>query len=193
MAAMINFRIRMLSKFLSVLTKLLAAGLALIVLTAAMIIVQAQRDETRPADIAFVLNNTAGQSVQPQLDTALILHRRGIVSRILLAGSESAAAGRYLAQQGTPAAAVLISSEPGGTLPQQMASAAQIARTAGATSVVIVADRWELLRVLKIARDDGLIAYGTPAQGANRRSILNTGTLIVRESWAYLSYLFVGK
>ncbi len=193
MADMINFRVRMFSKILRALTQVITCVLALLLLTAVMVIVQAQRDETRPADAALVLNNSATLPVQPQLDTALVLHRRGIVSRILLAGDESSAAGRYLTQQGTPANAVLIS-EPGLTLRQQIDNAATAARTGGANSVVIVAERWELLRALKIARDDGLVAYGAPAQiAANRRSLFDTASMIMRESWAYLGYLFVGR
>jgi hypothetical protein len=188
---MINVRTnRILIRFLRAMAQIAACGVALLLLTAVMVIVQAQRDETRPADIALVLNSALSPPMQAQLDAALVLHRRGVVSRILLAGNDTTNAIRYLTQQGTPAEAVLVS-EPASTLPQQIAHASTTARFHGANSVVVVGERWGMLRILKIARDNGLVAYGT-LTSAEPRSIFDSLSAIVRESWAYLGYLFVG-
>ncbi len=191
---MINIRTgRILVHMLRALAQIIACGLAILLLTAIMVVVQAQRDETRSADVALVLNSATVPRGQTQLDAALVLHRRGVVSRILLAGTENVNAGRYLTQLGTPTEAVLIS-EPGITLPQQIAHAAAMARVSGASSIVVVGERWSMLRMLKITRDTGLVAYGSPAPASTEnRSILDTLSLIVRESWAYLAYLFVGQ
>jgi vancomycin permeability regulator SanA len=191
---MINVRTsRIMLRFLCALAQIAACGVALLLLTAVMVIVQAQRDETRPADIALVLNSAISPPMQAQLDAALVLHRRGIVSRILLAGDDTTNASRYLTQQGTPAEAVLVS-EPGSTLPQQIAHASTTARLHGANSVVVVGERWGMLRMLKIARDNGLVAYGTLTSASTEpRSIIDTPSAIVRESWAYLGYLFGGR
>jgi vancomycin permeability regulator SanA len=191
---MINVRTnRILLRFLRALAQIAACGVALLLLTAVMVVVQAQRDETRPADIALVLNSAMSPPMQAQLDAALVLHRRGVVSRILLAGNDTTNASRYLTQQGTPAEAVLVS-EPGSTLPQQIAHAATTARFHGANNVIVVGERWGMLRMLKIARDNGLVAYGALTSASTEpRSIFDSLSAIVRESWAYLGYLFGGR
>jgi hypothetical protein len=171
----------------------LACLLALLILTAMMVIVQAQRDETRPADAAIVLRSDTSAEGRAQLDAALLLHRRSLVRRIVLMRATDGAALGYMSQQGTPADAILVSNQAA-TLPEQLAQATTTARQSGATSVVLVGDRWGMLRALKITRDRGIEAYGVPARlpGASSLNIAAISA-IVRESWSYLSYLLIGR
>jgi len=184
---------------------LLGAGslATLILVICALIVVQGQRDETRPAGAAIVLgaaqwNGTPSPVLQARLDHALDLYRRGSVSRVILTGgvgqgdslSEAAAGREYLVKRGLPDEALLLE-EQGTTTWESLRSAADIARANGIGSVLLVSDPFHMLRSLKMAHDLGLIAYGSPT----RTSPISENTIaearyVLREAWAYVVYVF---
>ncbi len=170
----------------------------------ALIIVQGQRDEARPAGAAIVLgaaqwNGSPSPVLRARLDHAFELYRRGLVGQIILTGgvgqgdtvSEAAAGKEYLVQRGLPAE-VLLTEETGTTTFESMEHAAELARLNAVGSVLVVSDAFHMLRSLKIARDLGLTAYGAPTPtspiAGNR---LEEARFIVREGWAYLAYIFL--
>jgi uncharacterized SAM-binding protein YcdF (DUF218 family) len=176
---------------------------ALVALICALIVLQGQRDEARPAGAAVVLgaaqwNGVPSPVLQARLDHALDLYRRGYVKQIILTGgvgrgdtlSEAAAGRQYLLEHGIPEDALLLEEE-GTTTWKSMQNVARIARSNGIGTILVVSDRFHMLRALKMARDLGLAAYGSPAQTSPIAAYpLEQARYVVREAWAYLAYLF---
>jgi uncharacterized SAM-binding protein YcdF (DUF218 family) len=188
-----------------------AAGLAaasigaLLLFVAVLVLLQAQRDETRPAGAAVVLGangyGSDGAALrQARLEHALDLYQRGVVSRIILTGepagtgeSGDIAAGRaFLTDRGVPES-VLLEGE-GITTRENLQTAAERARAGGIGTVLVVSDPPHMLRSLKIARDAGLIAYASPAfNSPTSRSFTTALLFVAREAWAYTVYIFAGR
>lgn len=167
----------------------LLAWLALLALVAAMVVVQGRHDEARPVGALVVL----GEPAAARFEHAGTLYRRGLVSRIILSGSSTAESGRqHLTGQGLPPQALLIDKESE-TLAESIRAAATLARSQGVSTVLIVADPPQMLAALKIARDEGLTAYGSPARSAANNAPLDNIAAVLRESWVYLVYLFTGQ
>lgn len=179
---------------------------ALLLLVAVLVLVQAQRDETRPAGAAVVLGaeGWGGEPAalrQARLDHALDLYQRGVVSRIILTGgaapgadtSEAAAGRDYLTERGVPAS-VLLLEDQGRTTRVSLREAADRARESGIGSVLLVSDPMHMLRSLKIARDAGLSAYASPAfNSPTTRRFTTALGYVARETWAYTVYIFAGR
>jgi uncharacterized SAM-binding protein YcdF (DUF218 family) len=185
------------SRLLRALAQSVAVLLALLLFVCAMVVVQAQRDELRPADLAIVVDAGRGpeeSATQAALDRALLMQRRGYVRQILLAGEgDMAAAQRYMVGRGAPAELILVA-RPAASLPDQLAEAAARAREAAASQVIVIAQPSETLRALKIARDLDMDAYGSPARPSLRgQTYLDLTRDTLREAWAYLGYLLIGR
>ena len=179
---------------------------ALLLLVAALVLVQAHRDETRPAGAAVVLGaeGWGGEPAamrQARLDHALDLYQRSVVSRIILTGgpapgsdaSEAAASKDYLTERGVPPS-VLLLEDQGRTTRASLHEAAARAREAGIGSVLLVSDPMHMLRALKIARDAGLSAYASPAfNSPTTRRFTTALGYVARETWAYTVYIFAGR
>ncbi|MFQ3633814.1 YdcF family protein [Roseiflexus sp.] len=170
------------------------SALLLLGLTAAMVAVQSGRDEARPVGAAVVFGEGDGSALTPaqkaQCDHATNLYRRGTVSRIILTGAVVAPLARqHLIEQGVPSQALLVEEESA-SLVEGIRAAAVMARAQGVSSVVIVVEPSAMLIALKVARDEGLTAYGSPAGGA---SGFDDPGAVVTETWRYLRYIFVGK
>lgn len=172
----------------------LTGALLLLGLTAAMVIVQSGRDEARPAGAALVVGEAFDSALTPeqqaQCDHAVTLYRRGTVSRIILSGNLMfvSLARQYLIDQGLPPQALFVD-EKNGTLVEGIRSAADMARAQGVSSVVVVAEPQAMLTVLKVARDEGLTAYGSPPGAV---SIVETPYAVADGTWRYLKYVFAG-
>ena len=172
----------------------LTSALLLLGLTAAMIVVQSGRDEARPAGAAVVPGEAVDSALTPgqkaQCDHAANLYRRGMVSRIILTGVMVAPLARqYLIDQGVPPQVLLIEEESA-SLVEGLRAAANMARAQGISSVVIVVDPPVMLTALKVARDEGLTGYGSPAGDASRADDPNA---VAGETWRYIRYVFVGR
>ena len=77
------------------------------------------------------------------------------------ATTEAASARAFAIQKGVPATAIL-AEDRGRTTLESLQGAAAIMRDHHLRSAVFVSDRSHMLRVLRIARDQGLVAYGSP-------------------------------
>jgi len=172
----------------------LTSVLLLLGVTAAMVVVQSGRNEARPAGAAVVPGEAVDGALTPeqqaQCDHAANLYRRGMVSRIILTGVTVAPLARqYLIDQGAPPQVLLIEEESA-SLVEGLRAAANMARAQGISSVVIVVDPPAMLTALKVARDEGLTAYGSPVGDASRADDPNA---VVGETWRYLRYVFAGR
>jgi uncharacterized SAM-binding protein YcdF (DUF218 family) len=203
-----RYAIRLLAGFLRGLIVIAVALLALLGLVCALIVAQGRRDEAQQVaggqvGAALVLgaaqwNGNPSPVLRARLDHALDLYRRGQVRQIILTGgvgsgdttSEAAAGKQYLIERGITADALLLE-EQGTNTWESLRNAAPLARANRIGAVLLVSDPFHMLRSIKMARDLGLIAYGSPT----RSSPIAAGSAeetrsVLREAWAYLVYLF---
>jgi uncharacterized SAM-binding protein YcdF (DUF218 family) len=182
--------------------------LALVALVCGLIVIQGRTDESRRCDqraacTAIVLgaaqwNGAPSPVLRARLDHALALHRSGRVSQIILTGgvgpgdtlSEAAAGKRYLVERNLPESALLLE-EQGTTTWESLRLAADLARADGGGLVMVISDPFHMLRSLKMARDLGLEAYGSPTTTSPiSENPAEEARYVLRESWAYLVYVF---
>jgi uncharacterized SAM-binding protein YcdF (DUF218 family) len=160
------------------LTRLLVAVVAALTILASYsafrVWEQGDRDERRPADAIVVLgaaqyDGRPSPVFRARLEHAVSLYHEGYAPVLFVTGgkatgdrtTEAAAARAFAIEHGVPAAAILV--EDGGrTTLESLRTVGRILRERGGTSVVFVSDRAHMLRVLRIARDEGLEGYGSP-------------------------------
>ncbi len=203
-----RYAFRLLIGFLRGLIAIAVTLLVLLGLVCVLIVIQGRRDEAQQVGAgqvgaALVLgaaqwNGDPSPVLRARLDHALELYRRGQVRQIILTGgvgagdttSEAAAGKQYLIDRGMTADALLLE-EQGTNTWESLHNAVPLARANRIGAVLLVSDPFHMLRSIKMARDLGLIAYGSPT----RSSPIATGSAeemrsVLREAWAYMLYLF---
>ena len=144
----------------------------------AAVLLVGNRDSAQNAD-AIVVLGAAQYSGRPspvleaRLDHAIRLYRRGIAPNLIVTGgkaagditSEAETSARYARRNGVPATAILLEDESRSTT-EQMHSVARMARSHGISSVVLVSDRFHMLRLLLTAWKLHLTAYGSPTRSS---------------------------
>ena len=133
-----------------------------------------QRDDQRPADAIVVLgaaqyNGRLSAILKARLDHAIELYDGGLAPYLVVSGgkaagditTEAASARAYALQHGVPAAAIL-AEDQGRTTLESLRGVATVMRDHGLATAVFVSDRSHMLRVLRIARDEGITAFGSP-------------------------------
>ena len=133
-----------------------------------------QRDDRHKADAIVVLgaaqyNGRLSAILRARLEHAIGLYEAGFAPYLVVTGgkaqgdttTEAASARAFAIQRGVPAAAIL-AEDRGRTTLESLQGAAAVMRGHGLGSAVFVSDRSHMLRVLRIARDQGLVAYGSP-------------------------------
>jgi hypothetical protein len=152
-----------------------------------VIVAQAGRDEATSADTAIlILDGTAGAQAA-RVDRAVRLYLGGQISRIVLAGPDTAPARDALIARG-----VVKDKIAEATTPLQIAQieqVQQILEQSRTTEAMLIAEPIESLRLLKIARDRGLMLHSVPAASD---SSIDFGDL-VEEVGRYLIYCFEGR
>lgn len=185
------------------------AALLLLALLCTLIALQGRHDDLRQPGVArvgaaIVLGAAlAGDAPPPnlraRLDHALDLYRRGQVRRIILTGgrtpgasvSEAAAGRRYLLDRGLAAEALLLEEASTSTW-QNLQNSRSLVLANDLGAVVLVSDATHMLRALKMARDLGLTAYGSPVPpGAG--SLAQQAGAAAGEALKYLVYLFARR
>jgi uncharacterized SAM-binding protein YcdF (DUF218 family) len=135
---------------------------------------QGERDEARPAD-AIVVMGAAEYDGRPspvfhaRLDHAVSLYRAGLAPLLVVTGgkaagdrtTEAAVARDFAIGQGVPAASILVE-DRGRTTLESLRTVGEMLRDRGARDVLFVSDRTHMLRVLRMARDQGLTSFGSP-------------------------------
>lgn len=135
---------------------------------------QGQLDEQRPAQAIVVMgaaqyNGVPSPVYAARLDHAIDLYLAGIAPVLVVTGGKAegdrtteAAAGRaYAIARGVPAAAI-ISEDRGRTTRESLQAVGALLHDAGIESAIVVSDRTHMLRSLRIATDEGLVAWGSP-------------------------------
>lgn len=137
---------------------------------------QGQRDEERPAEAIVVMgaaqyNGHPSRLFAARLDHAVALYFAGVAPRLVVTGGKAdgdrtteAAAGRaFVIELGVPAEDILVEDRSRTTLESIRAVAALLAAN-DIQSAVFVSDRPHMLRVLRMAADEGIIAWGSPTR-----------------------------
>ncbi len=156
---------------------ILAAGCA-VVLAAGFATVriwqQGATDERRPADAILVLgaaqyDGKPSPVFEARLEHAVALWKEGVAPWFIVTGgklpgdrtTEAAVARRYAVAHGVPESAIFGEDEAHNTLDSLAAVAVQM-RDRDLRTVVLVSDPTHMLRTLRIAKDLGLEAWGSP-------------------------------
>ncbi len=168
---------------------------------------QGQTDEQgRPADAIVVLGaahygDTPSPVFAARLDHAVELWLDGVAPYLIVTGGEAAGdtsaeadvARRYAEDRGVPAAAIL-AERTGRDTAESLRNVAAILRARGLHSALFVSDRTHMLRVLRVAADLGIQAYGSPT--ATSPSDLDPSARVastVHELGALALYLVTGR
>ncbi len=159
-------------------------------LSLASVIVWGRRDTARPAGAIVVLGAAqyAGRPspvLRARLDHALELWNRKLAPQLVLTGgtgerdttSEAAVGRRYAIEHGVPASAILLEAN-GRTTAQSMRAVAAMMQAEGRDSVILVSDRFHMLRLTILAHQAGLTPFLSPTP----TSPISASW---REQWAY--------
>jgi uncharacterized SAM-binding protein YcdF (DUF218 family) len=137
---------------------------------------QGAHDDARPADAIVVLgaaqyNGVPSPIYRARLDHAIQLYEEGLAPEIVMTGGKlpgdkttEADAGRaYAIAKGVPADAILVEDQ-GRTTLESLRTVGGMLRDRDLRTAVFVSDRTHMLRVLRIARDEGIDAFGSPTR-----------------------------
>lgn len=135
---------------------------------------QGSQDERRSADAIVVMgaaqyDGRPSPVLEERIRHGVELYKDGIAPYLIVTGgkapddktTEASAARAWAEAQGVPASAIL-AEDQGRTTLESVESVAVILRARGLTSAVFVSDRTHMLRVLRMATDQGVVAWGSP-------------------------------
>jgi len=163
---------------------------------------QAQADEATEADVIIVLGAAqwGGQPspvLRARLDHAICLYKKGYAPALILTGgvgegevlSEAEVAKEYVLKYSIPESAIFMEQEGRISL-QSIRAAKQIMDRQGMNSAILVSDPFHMMRILKMAKDMGIEAYGSPTRTSpiskNKRVEFRH---VLGESVLYIEYL----
>src|SRR3990172_428231 len=165
---------------------------------------QGGRDEQRPADAIVVLgaaqyDGRPSPVLEARVRHGVALYDAGVAPLLIVTGgkasgdrtTEASAARDWAVAHGVPAAAIL-SEDLGRTTLESLEAVSAILLERGLRSAVFVSDRTHMLRVLRIATDQGITAWGSPTRTSPADAGAGTRLeAIVHELGALVVY-FVG-
>ena len=184
----------------------LIAGVAIGGYAAYRIWDQGNRDERTPAD-AIVVMGAAQNDGRPspvfaaRLDHAIELFHDGVAPRLIVTGgkregdrtTEAASARRYAIEHGVPEEAIL-SEDTSRTTLQSIRRVAALMRGQSIGSAVFVSDPSHMLRVLRMASDEGISGHGSPTRTSPlERDAVAHLDAIVHELGALAIYFVSGE
>lgn len=167
---------------------------------------QGDRDEQRPAD-AIVVMGAAQYDGRPspvfaaRIDHAIELFHAGIAPRLIVTGgkqagdrtTEAATARAYAEARGVPASAILAEEDSRSTV-ESIRGVADLMDRHDLASAVFVSDPTHMLRVLRMASDAGIEAYGSPTRTSPiDRDVTARIDATMHELGALAAYLLEGR
>jgi uncharacterized SAM-binding protein YcdF (DUF218 family) len=167
---------------------------------------QGTRDEQRPAD-AIVVMGAAQYDGRPspvfaaRLDHAIDLYQAGLARFLIVTGgkqegdrtTEAASARAYAVAKGVPDGAILAEDQSRTTL-QSIRGVASLMRTEDLSTAVFVSDPTHMLRVLRMASDEGIEAFGSPTRTSPlERDPIRAADAVVHELGALAVYFVTGQ
>jgi uncharacterized SAM-binding protein YcdF (DUF218 family) len=161
-------------------------------------------DEQRPADAIVVLgaaqyNGRPSPVLEARIRHGVDLFRAGIAPLLIVTGgkasgdrtTEAAVARIWAEANGVPAAAIL-AEDHGRTTLESLEAVAVILRQHNLSSAVFVSDRTHMLRVLRIATDQGITAWGSPTTTSPVDAEAGSRTTATVHELGALALYFVG-
>jgi len=131
-------------------------------------------DDPSAADAIVVLgaaqyNGRPSTILKARLEHAIDLYHDGVARYVIVTGgkadgdltTEAASARAFAIARGVPATAIL-TEDRGRTTLESLRGTALILHDRGLQTAVFVSDRTHMLRVLRIAEDEGITAFGSP-------------------------------
>jgi uncharacterized SAM-binding protein YcdF (DUF218 family) len=182
----------------------LVASVALLAYAAYRIDAQGAVDERRDADAIVVLgaaqfNGTPGGVFEARLEHAVQLYHDRLASYLVVTGgklpaditTEAAVARAWAIAHGVPADAILFEDQ-GRTTLESIEAVGSIFRQHGFTTGIFVSDRTHMLRVLRMASDQGIDAFGSPTTTSpTDRDATRRGKALIHELAGLAAY-YVG-
>jgi uncharacterized SAM-binding protein YcdF (DUF218 family) len=164
------------------------------------------RDDRQNADAIVVLgaaqyNGRPSPVFRARLDHAVDLYETGVARYLVVTGgkaqgdrtTEAAAARAFAMARGVPAAAILVE-DRGRTTLESLHAVAALLRDHQLSSAIFVSDRTHMLRVLRIARDEGITAHGSPtATSPTDATFLSRADATIHELGALTLYFVSGQ
>ncbi|MFC4727161.1 YdcF family protein [Coralloluteibacterium thermophilus] len=180
-----------------VLVRLVLLGVAWVLGVAAYIVYVGERDDDAPRDAAIVLG-AAAYHVRPspvfeeRIRHGVDLYRSGRVRALVFTGgygngaayAESQVAQRYAHAQGVPDEDILIETVST-TTRGNLDEAARLLRENGLRTAVVVSDPLHMARALRLAREAGIDATGSPTPTTRFRSWRVRGEFLAREVYFF--------
>jgi uncharacterized SAM-binding protein YcdF (DUF218 family) len=166
---------------------------------------EGQRDDSRPAD-AIVVMGAAQYDGRPspvfaaRIDHAIELFRNGVAPRLIVTGgkqpgdrtTEAASARAYAIDRGVPPSAILFEDRSRTTL-ESIHALRSLMDEHGLRTAVFVSDRPHMLRVLRMAADNGITAFGSPTTTSPiEADPLKRADATVHELLALAQYFLIG-
>ena len=163
-------------------------------------------DDRQSADAIVVLgaaqyDGRPSPVFRARLDHAVDLYEAGVARHLVVTGgkaegdrtTEAAAARAFAIARGVPASAIIVE-DRGRTTLESLSAVADLLRAQGLESAVFVSDRTHMLRVLRIARDTGITAYGSPtATSPTDATLVSRADATVHELGALALYFVSGE
>ena len=188
--------------------RLLVSGLVGIALltgwTAFRIQQQGSIDEQRPADVIVVLgaaqyDGRPSPVLAARVSHAVDLYTAGVAPLLIVTGgkavgdrtTEASAARTWAMDHGVPAAAIL-TEDQGRTTLESIEAVGDLLRARNLTSAVFVSDRTHMFRVLRIATDQGVRAWGSPTTASPVDAELGARVEAFAHELGALAVYFVG-
>lgn len=162
-----------------------------------------ERDQAAPAD-AIVVLGAAAYDAQPspvfeaRIEHGLDLYRRGYATTLIFTGgyggsrarfSESQVARRYALRQGIPDEAILIEAKSR-TTHDNLVEARRLMLEHGMRRVIVVSDPLHMARALRLCRELGIDALGSPTPSTRFRSWRTRLEFLARETYFFHRDLF---
>ena len=155
------------------------------------------RDEAAPADVVIVLGAAAYDArpspvFEERIRHGLNLYRQGYAPVLLFTGgygtgarfAESQVARRYAMRQGIPESAILIETSSRTTL-QNLEQARLLMREHQLQHAIVVSDPLHMARALRLCRQLGIDAAGSPTPSTRFRSFQTQWRFLLQEVYFF--------
>ena len=157
-----------------------------------------QRDDARPADAIIVLGAGAYDAnpspvFEERIRHGIDLYRRGLAPKLIFTGgyggvgarfSESQVARRYALRQGVPDKAILIESLSRNTH-DNLRQASLLMQQHQLHDVIVVSDPLHMARALRISKELGIRAVGSPTPTSRFRTFATRWRFLLQEVYFF--------
>lgn len=178
--------------------RLLLVVLFWLVGVAAYITWVGQRDDARPADAIIVLGAAAYDAkpspvFEERIRHGIDLYKRGLAPKLIFTGgyggvgarfSESQVARRYALRQGVPDKAILIESLSRNTH-DNLRQASLLMQQHQLHDVIVVSDPLHMARALRISKELGIRAVGSPTPTSRFRTFATRWRFLLQEVYFF--------